>query len=121
MAGSLSDNGHDGAKPTRAADVTVWTLWSADACAPERVDDCCHLYVRPYATARRADIALVELRGNGVVAGRAGPHDLIDDRSHIGSKPPRFTAAVPRLAALARLSRRCPSSATLNVRDMEAG
>jgi hypothetical protein len=37
MAGSLSDNGHDGAKPTRAADVTVWTLWSADACAPERV------------------------------------------------------------------------------------
>jgi hypothetical protein len=27
------------------------------------------LYMGPYATARRADIALVELRGNGVVAG----------------------------------------------------
>jgi hypothetical protein len=39
MAGSLSDNGHGGAKPTRAADVTVWALWSADACAGERAAD----------------------------------------------------------------------------------
>src|SRR3984893_15071204 len=30
----------------------------------------------PYATPCRADIALVELRGDGVVAGRTSPHDL---------------------------------------------
>jgi hypothetical protein len=48
------------------------------------VQDCPDLHVRPYATARRADVALVELCGNGVVAGRAGPHDLIDDGSDIG-------------------------------------
>jgi len=29
----------------------------------------------PCAIASRADIALVELRGNGVVAGRTGPHE----------------------------------------------
>lgn len=41
----------------------------------ERVQDRSNLDMRPYATARRADIALVELRGNGVVAGRTGPHE----------------------------------------------
>jgi hypothetical protein len=75
---------------TCAANVTVSPLWSGDACAVERVQDCSNLYMGPYATPCRADIALVELRGDGVVAGRTGPHDLIDNRSHIGSKPPRI-------------------------------
>jgi hypothetical protein len=46
--------------------------------------------MRPYATTRRADIALVELGGNGVVTGCTGPHDLFDDGPHIGRKPPRI-------------------------------
>jgi hypothetical protein len=33
--------------------------------------------MRPHSAPRRADIALVELRGNGVVAGRTGPHEPI--------------------------------------------
>jgi hypothetical protein len=39
----------------------------------EWVMDCSDLYMCPCATASR--IALVELRGNGVVAGRTGPHE----------------------------------------------
>jgi len=62
-------------QPTCAADVTVWPLWSGDARAVEWVKDCPDLYMCPCATASRADIALVELRGNGVVAGRTGPHE----------------------------------------------
>jgi hypothetical protein len=66
--------------------------YRGDACAValERVQDCPDLHMRPDATARRTDIALVELCGNGVVAGRAGAHDLIDDGSDIGGKPPRI-------------------------------
>ena len=57
-----------------------------------RVEDFSDLHMRPYATARRVDVALVELLGNGVVTGDAGPHDLLNDRLHVGSKPPRIGA-----------------------------
>ena len=43
----------------------------------ERVQDRPNLHMRPHSAPRRADIALVELRGNGVVAGRTGPHEPI--------------------------------------------
>ena len=56
--------------------MTVWPLWSGDARAVEWVKDCSDLYMCPYATASRADIALVELRGNGVVAGRTARTNL---------------------------------------------
>jgi hypothetical protein len=54
-------------------------FWRDDACDPERVEDRSHLNMRPYTTARCLDAELVELRGNGVVAGCASPHDLLDD------------------------------------------
>src|SRR5271166_2384148 len=52
------------------------TSCRGDACAAalERVQDCPNLHMRPDATARRADIALVEPCGNCVVAGRAAMH-----------------------------------------------
>jgi hypothetical protein len=55
-----------------------------------------------YATPCRANIALIELRGDGVVAGRTGPHDLIDNRSHIGSKPPRIAVFFRLVAKISR-------------------
>jgi hypothetical protein len=71
-----AENGGPAGQPgSNAADVTVWPLWSGDARAVEWVKDCPDLYMCPCATASRADIALVELRGNGVVAGRTGPHE----------------------------------------------
>ena len=48
--------------------------------------------MRPYTTARGLDVALVELRRNCIVTGHTGPHDLLDDRPHIGGKPPRIGA-----------------------------
>ena len=46
-------------------------------CDVEGVQDCSNLDMGPYATPCRAHIALIELRGNGVVAGRTGPHEPI--------------------------------------------
>jgi hypothetical protein len=46
--------------------------------------------MRPHPAPGCLDVALVEPRGNGVVAGRAGPHDLIYDGSDICGKPPRI-------------------------------
>jgi len=63
--------------------------YRGDACAVERVQDRSDLHMGPCPAPCRTDIALVELRGNGVMAGRPRPHDLVNDRSHIGSKPPR--------------------------------
>ena len=54
------------------------------ACVVERVQDCSNLNVGPYATPSRANIALIELRGNGVVVSHATPHDLLNDWPHIG-------------------------------------
>jgi hypothetical protein len=92
--------------------------WSLARCRPSRVGWRCNVasppwfrsrrrllrkgggspppHMRPHPDARRMDIALVELRGNGVVARCPGPHDLINDRADIGCK----TAA--------GLARRCP-------------
>src|ERR1700719_4199748 len=44
-------------------------------CDVERVQDCSNLDMGSYATTCRAHILLIELRGNGVVAGRTGPHE----------------------------------------------
>jgi hypothetical protein len=41
---------------------------SRDGCDLERVQDCSNLNVGPHATPSCANIALIELRGNGVVA-----------------------------------------------------
>src|SRR5262249_58201985 len=49
-----------------------------------------NLHMGPLATARGANIALIELRGNGVVACNARPLDLLNDRQHIGRKLPRI-------------------------------
>jgi hypothetical protein len=76
---------------------------SRDGACDERVQNCPHLDMRPYTTTRRANIALVELRSNSIVAGRTLPHDRIDDRSHIGGKPPRIGAG-SRTAALCSLT-----------------
>jgi hypothetical protein len=40
---------------TCAANVTVSPLWSGDACAVERVQDCSNLYMGPYATPCRGN------------------------------------------------------------------
>jgi hypothetical protein len=59
----------------------------------------------PYATPCRADIALIELGGNGIVTGRTSAHDLFNDRPNVGGKPPRIGAGslLPRFAASRRL------------------
>jgi len=44
----------------------------------------------PLAAPRRSHVALIQLRGNGVVARNAGPLDLFNDRQHIGRKLPRI-------------------------------
>jgi hypothetical protein len=58
-----------------------------------------HLHMRPFPAAGRADIALVEPCRNCVVARCPGPHDLINDRPHIGGKPragaPAKTVLIP--------------------------
>src|ERR1700730_12791359 len=61
----------------------------AGAC-DERVQNCPHLHMRPFPAACRADIALVELRRNGVVARGTRSHDLLDDGANFGGKAPRI-------------------------------
>src|ERR1700730_14164093 len=46
--------------------------------------------MRPCPAPGRPNIALVELGSNGVMAGRAGPHDLLKDRPDVSRKPPRI-------------------------------
>jgi len=58
----------------------------ADRACPERAEHRADLNVGPFATPRRSHVALVELRGNRVVARETTL---------------AFTAAVPRFAALA--------------------
>jgi hypothetical protein len=86
---------------------------SRDGACDERVQNCPHLHMRPHPAAGRADIALVELGRNGIVARCPGPHDLINDRPHIGGKPPRIglpsgCAAFCNLGEVGGLPRRCP-------------
>ena len=46
------------------------------------MEDCSDLHVSPCSATRRLDVALVELRCDGVVASRAGSHDLLNDRPY---------------------------------------
>ena len=52
--------------------------------------DCSDLDMRPCSATSRANISLLELCGNGIVAGRAASHDVIDDGPDIGGKSPRI-------------------------------
>jgi hypothetical protein len=45
----------------------------------ERAKHRADLNMSPFAAPRRADVGLVELRGNGVMAREASPLDLLDD------------------------------------------
>jgi hypothetical protein len=78
---------------SRIADIDECVMMASPdgggACV-ERVEDRPHLHMRPCPAARRADVALVELGRNGVVARCPGPHDLLNDRADIGRKPPRI-------------------------------
>jgi hypothetical protein len=62
-------------------------LQAGRACL-ERAQHRADLNVSPFAPTCCSHVALVELCGNGVVTGDAGPPDLFDDRQHIGRKPP---------------------------------
>jgi hypothetical protein len=62
-----------------------------DDCAVERAEHRPNLNVCPFATPSRSHVALVELRGNGVVACNASPLDLLDNWQHIGRKLPRIS------------------------------
>src|SRR5262249_59106147 len=59
-----------------------------DACAAERVQDRSDLDMRPCSAARRANIALVKLGGNSIVACYAASPDLLDDGANVGGEPP---------------------------------
>src|ERR1700730_6567538 len=63
---------------------------SRDGACDERVKNCPNLHMRPFPAAGRADIALVELGRNGIVARCPRPPDLINDLPHIGGKTPRI-------------------------------
>src|SRR5580692_6611810 len=65
---------------------------SRDGACDERVQDRSNLYMRPCPASSCPNIALVELRRNGVVTGRTSAHDLFDDRPNVGGKPPRIGA-----------------------------
>jgi hypothetical protein len=43
--------------------------------------------MRPFPAAFRADMALVELGSNGIVARCPGAHNLLNDRANIGGAP----------------------------------
>ena len=54
--------------PFKVADPRVTFSCGCGAYVLERVQDCPHLRMRPHPAAGRADIALVELGRNGIVA-----------------------------------------------------
>ena len=62
---------------------------SRGVCADERVQDRAYLHMGPSATPGRADIALVKLRRNGIVARGSRPPNLLDDWPNVRCKPLR--------------------------------